>query len=213
MTSPELSVVKQLSVLTTQLQRRAGERDKTRSLMMLAKSEAETLAADQQELQRALEIIQVTAKVTQQELEVHVSELASLALEAIFPDPYKLSLTFALRRNRSEADLTLVDGDDNHLQPMDAAGGGVVDITALALRISLWSLKQPRPIATLVMDEPCRFVSRDLQGRASTMIREVSKRLGIQFILVTHEENLTEAADKVFRVGKRDGVSKVEEVK
>lgn len=202
-----------LDELNVRLQRRVGERDRLRAELQQAKADADRLATDQQELARSLEIIQVTAKLTQQELEVHVSELSSLALEAIFPDPYKLSLSFELRRNRSEADLLLVDGDENSVSPMDAVGGGVVDVAALALRISLWSLKQPRPISTLVMDEPCRFVSRDLQGRASTMIREVSKRLSLQFIIVTHEENLTEAADRVFRVSKSKGVSKVEEMK
>lgn len=201
-----------LDELNDRLQRRIGERDRLRAELQRTKAEADRLATDQQELARALEIIQVTAKLTQQELEVHVSELSSLALEAIFPDPYKLSLSFELRRNRSEADLLLVDGEGNSVSPMDAVGGGVVDVAALALRISLWSLKQPRPRATLVMDEPCRFVSRDLQGRASTMIREVSKRLGLQFIIVTHEENLTEAADRVFRVSKSKGVSKVEKI-
>lgn len=32
------------------------------------------------------------------------------------------------------------------------------------------------------------------------MIKEISNKLGIQFIIVTHEETLTEAADKVFEV-------------
>jgi len=39
------------------------------------------------------------------------------------------------------------------------------------------------------------------------MIKELSTRLGLQFIIVTHEETLTEYADKVFTVKMRKGKS------
>jgi len=41
------------------------------------------------------------------------------------------------------------------------------------------------------------------------MIREIGSKLGIQHIIVSHEENLLEAADKVFTVENRKGVSVV----
>jgi len=95
------------------------------------------------------------------------------------------------------------------VNPMDAVGGGVVDVAAYALRIALWSLKRPRPRPVMILDEPMRFLSRDLQGRASTMIREIGSKLSIQHVIVSHEENLLEAADKVFAVENKKGVSVV----
>lgn len=192
------------------LERRIGERNKLLNLLKKAEEESVRLTKRNRHLEKALEVIQIVAKATQQSLEFHVSNLASLALDAIYDDPYKLNLVFELRRNRSEAVITLEDSNGNVVDPMDSVGGGVVDIAALSLRISLWSLKCPRPRATIIMDEPCRFVSRDLKERAFSMIKEISERMKIQFLIVTHEEEYISKADRVFKVSKRKGKSKVE---
>lgn len=197
----------ELDTIHSTLQRKAGRRDQLASELTATSNRLETLTQEQEDISRALEIIQVTAKITQQQLEIHISELVSLALEAVFPSPYKMVLKFETRRNRSEADLLLQDENGNLLNPMDAVGGGVVDVAAFALRIALWSLKQPRPRAVMIMDEPLRFLSKDLQPRAGIMISEISKKLGIQFVIVSHEEGLTENADHVFSVSINNGVS------
>jgi DNA repair exonuclease SbcCD ATPase subunit len=199
-------MMQELDTIHSALQRKAGRRDQLTSELATTSTRLETLAQEQEDISRSLEIIQQVAKLTQSELEVHISELVTLALEAVFPNPYKMVLKFETRRNRSEADLLLQDENGNLLNPMDAVGGGVVDVAAFALRIALWSLKRPRPQAVMVMDEPFRFLSADLQGKASLTLKEISSRLGIQFVIVTHEENL-HAADKVFLVGIKDGIS------
>jgi len=201
--------VSELDQISNMLQRKVGQRDQLHSQHTRLQAELDRLTTEQEDLTKALEAIQVVARLTQQELEVHVSELVTLALDAVFPRPYKLVLEFVLRRNRSEADLLLVDEKGNKVNPMDAVGGGVVDIAAFALRVALWSLKRPKPRAVMIMDEPFRFLSRDLQGKASMMLREISDKLGIQFLIVSHEENLLEAADHVLTVENHRGISSV----
>lgn len=193
------------------LQQQAGRRNQIKAELDAAIEALDRLTQEQADISRAMEIIQQVAKLTQQQLEIHVSELVSLALEAVFPNPYKMVLKFETRRNRSEADLLLQDSDENLLNPMDAVGGGVVDVAAFALRIALWSLKRPRSRAVMIMDEPFRFLSADLQGWASSMLKEISSKLGIQFIIVTHEQNLLEAADKIFHVSINNGESVIVE--
>ena len=63
----------------------------------------------------------------------------------------------------------------------------------------------------IIMDEPMRFLSEEYQENASEMIKEISNKLGIQFIIVTHNQTLTAYADKVFEVSIRKGISKVKE--
>lgn len=201
----------ELDQIHSSLQRAAGRRDQLNAELETTTEKLNFLSQEQEDITRSLEIIQSVAKLTQQQLEIHIGGLVSLALEAVFPHPYKLVLKFESRRNRSEADLLLQDEDGNLLSPMDAVGGGVVDVAAFALRIALWSLERPKPCPVMFMDEPFRFLSSDLQNRASQMLKEIRKKLGIQFLIVTHEQNLLEAADKVFEVGLEDGESKVEE--
>jgi hypothetical protein len=201
----------ELDSIHSALQRKAGRRDQLTTEVAAVEYQLELLTQGQEDIARALEIIQCTAKLTQQQLEIHISELVSLALEAVFPNPYKMVLKFETRRNRSEADLLLQDENGNLLNPMDSVGGGVVDVAAFALRIALWSLKRPKPRAVMIMDEPLRFLSKDLQLRASTMINEVSKKLGVQFLIVSHEEELTTNADRVFSVSINNGTSVIEQ--
>ena len=43
-------------------------------------------------------------------------------------------------------------------------------------------------------------LSRDLHHKAAEMLKEISEKLGLQIIMVTHSEELIEAADKVFTI-------------
>ena len=151
-------------------------------------------------------IIQEVAKQTQKQLEFHISDIVTLALDTIFPDIYTLCLDFENKRGRTEAIIT-VEKDGEKMKPMDDNGGGLVDIIAFALRISLWSLKPVKTKATILLDEPFRFLSRGLQSRASQLLSELSKKLNLQFIIVTHEQTLIEGADNIIEIDIKDGIS------
>jgi DNA repair exonuclease SbcCD ATPase subunit len=71
-------------------------------------------------------------------------------------------------------------------------------------------MQNPRLRNTIILDEPMRFLSDDYQEQASKMLKEISDRMGIQFIIITHEQTLSEYADKTFQVKLRKGISKVE---
>jgi ABC-type uncharacterized transport system YnjBCD ATPase subunit len=181
-------------------ERRQGQYDQL--LKQKAGIEERILCLKQQyeDTRTAQALIQTVAQATQKQLEYHISELVSLALAAVFPHPYSLRLDFELRRGRSEAVLSFSRGDGERIDPLSASGGGPVDVACWALRVSLWSLRNPKSRRTILLDEPFRFVSRDLQPRASAMLKEISAKMKLQFIIVTHEENLVECADRVFEV-------------
>jgi len=161
--------------------------------------------------EQAREIVREVGMKTQEQLQFHISDITSLALEAVFPDPYELAVEFVQRRNKTECDLYFVR-DENKVDPLTASGVGAVDVAAFALRIASWSMLQPRTRNTIILDEPFRFLSRNYQEQASIMLKEISQRLGLQFIIVTHEETLIEHADKVFQVSIRKGKSKIVEI-
>jgi len=158
--------------------------------------------------EQAKEIIREVGLKTQEQLSFHISDIASLALDSVFDNPYKLEVEFVQRRNKTECDLYFVR-DEEKMDPLSASGGGAVDVTAFALRIASWSMNQPHTRPVIILDEPLRFLSVDLQERASTMIKEISKKLGLQFIIITHESTLATYADKVFETKIRRGVTKI----
>ena len=159
--------------------------------------------------EKAREIIRIVGVETQQQLQFHISDITSLALAGVFAEPYQLKVDFVPRRNKTECDLLFVR-DEKEIDPLDASGYGAVDVAAFALRVSSWSMKLPRSRNTIILDEPFRFLDKSKQPLASQMIKELSAKLGLQFIIVTHEEALTQHADKIFNVKQTKGISYVE---
>lgn len=192
------------------LEQLKGRRDEIHSSLDEACEELKTFTRRKVNAEHAQLIIQEVARQTQSQLEYHISDVVSTALTAVFDDPYELKLEFVDRRGKTEADITFVR-DGQEIEPLSSAGGGAVDVASFALRIALWSLSKPRSRATIILDEPFRFLSANLQPRAGEMLRMLSEKMGVQFIIVTHNKSLIESADKVFTVSKPKAVSLVVE--
>jgi DNA repair exonuclease SbcCD ATPase subunit len=163
-----------------------------------------------QEHEQAREVIRSVGLKTQQQLQYHISDITSLALEAVYENPYTLEVEFIQRRNKTECDL-FFSRNKERIDPLSAAGGGAVNIAAFALRVASWSMQRPRSNNALILDEPFGNVSQDLLPRASEMLKQVAVRLKLQIIMITHAEELAATADKTFRVKLLRGVSETEE--
>jgi len=159
-------------------------------------------------IDEARELLRTVALETQEQLRYHIEEIVGLAMTAVLDDPYELEADFVLKRGKTECELWF-SRDGERVKPIDASGGGAVDVASFALRVAVWGLRNPRSRALIVLDEPFRFLSAGLQSRASDMLKELSLRLGIQFLIVTHNEVLTGGADHVFKTGMRRGVSTI----
>jgi DNA repair exonuclease SbcCD ATPase subunit len=182
------------------------------------------LAKNQKMLQVAKDgqlILQIVAHQTQSMLEYRLNELVSLAQIAVFRDEaYQLEMRFNIKRGRTEAEPIFVKRNMQR-RPMYGTGFGAVDIAALVLRPTLWSLeplgKRKRP--TFIWDEPLRHLNDptgELHKRATTVIKEISRKVnkpqGIQIIVVTQNATLCDAGDKIFYIDQKDGESFIKEI-
>jgi DNA repair exonuclease SbcCD ATPase subunit len=178
-----------------------GQRFQIEKSLKILHTEVTELKRTLRRHEQAREIVREVGLKTQQQLQYHIGDITSMALDSVFEDPYELKVNFVQRRNKTECDLTFVR-DGFEIDPIDAAGVGAIDIASFSLRIASWSMMYPRTRNTIILDEPFRFLSTNYQERASQMIKELSQKLGLQFIIVTHEEELTASADKIFQVSK-----------
>jgi len=192
---------KALAGLTATHRQLTSERDKTK-----AELSALDEAADCAE--QAREIINEVLKATQEEVVGLVSELVSLALAAVYGPDHSFELEFDIRRNQSEATPWIVR-DGERFSPREEVGGGVLDICSLALRLALWSLNTPRTAPLFVLDEPVKWLSADRQESFGRLLKEVSERLGVQIVLVTHSSRIIGMSDKTYEVRLEKGISKV----
>ncbi len=185
--------------------------EKTRQKMVKERltgleDELETLGISLLNIEKARIVVQNVANEVQKDLEYRITNIVSVALASVFENPYEFKVSFVTRRNQTECDMLFVR-DGNECDPMESSGGGAIDIASLALRMAVWSIKKTRAIQ--ILDEPCKFLSRDMQSKASEMIKELSDKLGIQMIIVSHISEMIEAADKVFSIENKNGVSNV----
>ncbi len=197
-----------LQLIRNKLEQQKGQKIQIEASIIRVTQEIKERKKDLRRHEQAREVIRTVGLKTQEQLQYHISDITSLALEAVFKNPYELVAEFVQRRNKTECDL-LFERDGERLDPLSASGGGTVDVAAFALRIASWSMQRPKSRAVLIMDEPMRFLSNDHQEQASAMIKEISQKLGIQFIIITHEPILASYADKVFETKIRKGITKV----
>jgi len=166
-------------------------------------------AEDLENLKILRELVQRIAGDAQQQVQEMVSRLISKALAAIFPEPYEFRLEFEDRRNQIECTMYFKKGD--HTTSVDnGMGGGVRDVAAFSFKLIYLGLKGSRPC--LIMDEPFRFVSVNLQERCSATLKWMADNANIQIIMVSHLPEIIKSADRIFECVQVNGRSIVKQL-
>lgn len=147
------------------------------------------LQVEIKDTEEAQAITQSVAKLVQEEAHTKITSIVTQALSNVFPDAYEFKVNFETKRGKTEAELVF-ERADKQFPPMDATGGGAIDVAAFALRLSCLLLARPRLTRTVILDEPFKFVSAQYHTAIRDMLEELSAKLKVQFIIVTHIEEL-----------------------
>jgi DNA repair exonuclease SbcCD ATPase subunit len=162
-------------------------------------------------LEGARDIMSRVGILAQQEIKCVIEELVTQALQSVFGPEYAFEVDSRIQRNKPEVNFyVVIDGYRHHIK--GELGGGVVDLAAFSLRVVLWAINSPRTSNVIVLDEPLKFVDKTRLEQVGVMIKKLSEMLGIQFIVVTHEDQLIDTADRAYLVEKISGISKVTKV-
>jgi DNA repair exonuclease SbcCD ATPase subunit len=208
----ELGIKMDLKQLKISIEQKRGRFQQLQSDKKETELNISDLEEERNKIEKSRNIINIVAKQTQEQFSLKISDLVSSALESVFDNPYTFHAEFINRRNRTECDLYFIR-DGYKRSPMDASGGGVVNVASSALRIGLLMLSRYRKV--LILDEPTKDLhSKKLKKRMSNFLKEVTKKAGIQLLVFSGDEDaeLISGADKVFMITQEDGISKVEEM-
>lgn len=202
----------ELTNLRTKLEQERGKLSQLLSDKLSIEANLDRCLVLRIDIEEAQLIIQTVSQETQNQISDYISDLVTSALEAVFDNNYKLKLVFVQRRGQTEADLKFVR-DGHEIDPMDASGGGVVNVGSFALRPALWSLtKSSRNV--LLVDEPIHFLhNKEAQGRFAELLSSMSEELELQIIMITGEkesEEILSRADRIFRLELVDGITQIE---
>lgn len=137
-----------------------------------------------------------------------VEKLVTSAIRSIYERDITFSLEFDEKGRGLECrPITTENGEEFDLD--GDIGGGLLDMISFTSKIVFWKIQgKNRPI--FIFDEPFRFLGHGsvilLVGQ---LLKKLSQTLGIQFIIVSHEEELAEIADRSFKVIHTNGIAKV----
>ncbi|MFA5208222.1 MAG: hypothetical protein WC428_06295 [Candidatus Paceibacterota bacterium] len=140
---------------------------------------------------------------TQKRFKDRVESLVTMAIQSVFDRPLKFSLEIERKRNKMECRLLVtetVDGQERIYDNLgDDVAGGLIDVISFAARIVLWSLQNPRSRNVMIFDEPMKNMGK-LISLGGQVLREISHKLNFQIIIITHDDELIEAADRSYQV-------------
>lgn len=160
----------------------------------------------------ALDVMNVVSILCQEQFKGVVEGIVTDALKFVYGEMYSFEMDSEIKRNQPEILFYVVIDGHRYSIKNDDIGGGVIDVVAFALRVTLWALQDQQTDNVMIMDEPLKNLDSDRLVLVGSMIKKISMDLGLQFIIVTHETQLAEAADASWLVTKNKNVSIVEKV-
>lgn len=162
-------------------------------------------------LEKCQVILTEASKIAQAQMKKKIEALITIAIRGVFERPLAFKLIFEDKRKHIEARPLILEGENEYI-PKDDLGGGVIDIISFAFRLVLWHLSNPKSHNLFVLDEPFKFTGV-LVEKAGEMLQYLSKKLGFQVLIISHDEELINICDRLYRI-RHDGTeSKVKLVK
>lgn len=165
-----------------------------------------------QTLNEAITVINIVGVVTSDDSKAVIEGVVTEALQIVYDDSYSFIINNTIQRGQPESNLFVKKGDHLHSLRDEEVGGGVADVASFALRVTMWAICDPKTNNVMILDEPLKNLDSERLSRMGTMIKKLSDNLGLQFLIVTHEPQLSEIADRTFFVKKANGLSIVEVV-
>lgn len=151
---------------------------------------------------KSVEIFALISEVTQIQVKTGMEKIVTYALQYIFGEDYKFKITFDKRGNLTECNFSFISPLGVEItDPLEALGGGIMDVASLALRIALLELHKPKNTSFIALDEPTRNVSAQFIPKCGLFFKEINRKIGRQIIVVTHQEALMESADNTITIG------------
>lgn len=137
-------------------------------------------------LDRLHAVFQDAAAGVERSAHARITRIVGMCLSAVFDEPYEFDILFEAKRGKTEARLVFKRNGMVIGSPMDASGGGVLDVASFALRLASVVLSLPRKRRILILDEPFRFVSERYRPRVAELLERVAVEHGVQIVMVTH---------------------------
>jgi DNA repair exonuclease SbcCD ATPase subunit len=153
-------------------------------------------------LNEALTVMNAVGVLNADESNKIIEEIVTETLRIVYDESYSFVVENSVQRNQPETNFYVKIGDKTYSLRNEELGGGVIDIVSFALRVTAWAISGNRSDNIMVADEPIKNLDSTRILKAGEMIKKLSTDLGLQFLIVTHSNELMDIADSLFDVKK-----------
>jgi DNA repair exonuclease SbcCD ATPase subunit len=198
--------------LRTEYAMRSGQKLQLDRQVEEARKEAVELIKRQELYTKVQELLLKASETARGLVKEKVENLVTLALSAITGESYKFGMSLIQHAGNWSVEFSVTNPSGVTVDPLHSAGGGIVDICSMALRIAILEMYEPRIEGPILLDEDFKFLSKDYVRPALDWIKMLIEKTGRQIILVTHEPLLAAGANKVFEVIPQGNISIVKDI-
>lgn len=192
-----------------------GEKRSLEGLQARTSKEVSDLQAEAIELDRTASFLTSIGEEQQFRAQEAIESLVTEGLQTIFDDTLSFHILQKVNGKAATVEFvvrTSLPGDRVvETAVLDARGGGLAAVVGFLLRLVVLLLRNDGSQKLLVLDETFAHVSEDYLPGVGEFLRQLVDKTGVQVIMVTHQQELTEYADKIYRFSVKDGVTKVKE--
>lgn len=145
-----------------------------------------------------------------------IEQLVTRGLQTIFDESLSFHIIQDVKARRAEVSFvvrtTLKDGSKVDTDVMNARGGGLAATIGFLLRLVVLLLRdEGKKDIFMVLDETFAHVSAEYLDGLRDFIRQIVDKTGVQILMVTHQPEFAESADKVYRLSTSNGKTVVRE--
>lgn len=175
-------------------------------------SKIELMQLDYAVVEESRLVIAAVEETQQKQLKLKLERIITRALTAIFERNYKFELAFSDRGNQSDVTFNILNENGDAADLRNAHGGGLLVIVAFLLRTVIILSARPAMRRLIVHDEPFAQVSEEYRDKLVTFIQAFAKAADVQFVFVTHSQDLADIADVKYRFKLVNGLTQVERI-
>jgi DNA repair exonuclease SbcCD ATPase subunit len=217
MTQDLAALTRAISSRSRVLDQRAGEARATINRVKAVRAEITQLSADIEILDRTTVLLTSLGEEQQVKAQQTIEELVTRGLQKIFDETLSFHILQTTRAKAASVEFVVRSTYDNgtvvDTPALDARGGGLAVVIGFLLRLVVMLLRGGTSQDNiLVLDETFAMVSAEYLETLGEFLREIVDKTGVQIVMVTHQNEFLDYADKAYRFSKTDGQTQVAEV-
>lgn len=204
------------------LTRMTVERDALKKVIDDTNTNIQEMQEEQDFMKKTSMVLAEASKVARTKAKNHFEKIITEALRYVTQsDDYEFVIQEKEERSKTSYEFyikTIINGEESLQNPKDANGGGFVDIISVAMKYAYLELFNDPAImnSSVILDEPGKMIDEQRSIKFAEYVKELGSIYDRQTIMITHNNNLSDTADRTYYVSQGDDmisqVSKFEDV-